>query len=122
MKSTIQAYRKEIAMLNWFLKSSFVQNMVSDTVSHLAAGLGLFLAANGVFASCTQASIAAGTCSDYQAYLGSVIFLGTLAFKWFENRSQATTQQALVAKIVAPTTPVTDKAATRALNLAQISK
>lgn len=76
-------------MPKWLLASSFVGNMVSDAISHGAVFFGGILAAHGVFANCTAAEIAAGGCGDYQKYLGSAIFLGGLAWKWAENRAQA---------------------------------
>lgn len=87
-------------MFKSLMASSFAQNMVSDAITHGAVFGGGILAAAGFFPHCSQGQIAAGQCSDYQAYLGSAIFLAGLVWKWFENRSQSNTKTALTTQVV----------------------
>lgn len=62
-------------------------DIAKGIVRHIATAAGGWLVAQHILA-CTNAAQAAGTCSDYNGFVGSVIFLGGVAWSAYEKFSQ----------------------------------
>ena len=68
--------------------SNLIQDIVKGVVRHFATAAGGWLLAQHII-HCGPGTAAAGTCSDYNGFIGSIIFLAGVAWSAYEKYSRA---------------------------------
>jgi hypothetical protein len=66
---------------------NLIADIVKGIVRHIATAAGGWLVAQHIL-NCAPRAAAAGTCSDYNGFIGSVIFLGGVAWSAYEKFSR----------------------------------
>ncbi len=66
--------------------SSLIKDIALGAVRHVATAAGGWLVAQHIL-NCTAATAAAGTCSDLNGFIGSLCFLGGVAWSAYQKIS-----------------------------------